>query len=134
MQPIIILNPPGVAVRAVCTQQGRKSPPDLDRLKVSSLCARIREAVIQAVGPKNYQDTRDEVARRVSGIADPFDAISGKAYLIPLQIFILKRFSSQNITRQSLVFRLAKYCRLERLESLKNAILQEARNSSGRTT
>lgn len=121
-------------VGAVCTQQRRKSPPDLDRLKVSSLCARVREAVIQAVGPKNYQDTRDEVARRVSGIADPFDAISGKAYLIPLQIFILKRFSSQNITRSSLVFRLAKYCRLDRLGSLKNAILREARNPRGRTT
>jgi len=117
-------------VGGLCTQQRRKSPPDLDRLKVSSLCASIREAVIQTVGPKNYQDIRDEVARRVFGMADPFDAVSGKTYLIPLQIFTLKRFSSQNITRSSLVFRLAKYCLLDRLGSLKNAILREARNPS----
>ena len=121
-------------VGSVCTQPRRKSPPDLDSLKVSSLCSQIREAVIQAVGLDTYRRTRDEIARRVSEMADPFDTISGKAYLIPLQLFILKRFSSQNISRQSLVFRLAKYCRLGRLASLRNAILREAHNPSTRTT
>lgn len=121
-------------VGSVCTQPRRKSPPGLDKSKVSSLCAQTREAVIQAVGLETYQRTRDTIAGRVSEMADPFDAVSGKAYLVPLQLFILKRFSSQNISRQSLVFRLAKYCRLERLVSLKKAILLEASTPKPRTT
>lgn len=121
-------------VGVLFTQQGRKTTPDLDRLKVSSLSTRVREAVIREVGPDNYQHTRMEVASRVAEMADSFDAISGKSYLIPLQLLILKRFSSQNIKRSSLVFRSAKYCCLDKLVLLKNAILKEAKNPNSRTT
>jgi hypothetical protein len=117
-------------VGALCTQQKPKVPPNLDRSKVFSLIAQVREAVIQEVGLKNYQETREKIVRRVVDMADPFNAVSGKAYLIPLQIFILKRFSRQNINRSSLVFRLAKYCSLDRLDLLKTAILREVKKRS----
>ncbi len=115
-------------VGVLCTQQRRRTTPNLDRSKVSLFCARVREAVIQEVGVGDYQHTRDEIARRVAEMADPFDAISGKSYLIPLQMFKLKQFSRQNINRPSFVFRLAKYCPLDKLDLLKNAILSEVKN------
>jgi hypothetical protein len=126
MKPDLPTISTGVGI--LCTQKTRKSAPDLDRSKVSLLCARVRDAVIQEVGPDDYQRTREKIALRVAEMADPFDAISGKSYLIPLQMFILKRFSRQNIDRPSFVFRLAKYCSLDRLDLLKNAIVNEANN------
>ncbi len=112
-------------IGALLKQKSRKTPPDLDIDKITYLRNQIYKKVVDVKGKDEYEKKHQNISQRVRDLGDSCDAVSGKSYLIPFQMFVLKRFSSQNINRCSFIFRLAKYCRIDKLEPLKEALLNE---------
>lgn len=112
-------------IDSIYTQQKKGKLPIIDPDKVKALMDEIEKLIISQKGLEEYRTKRENIKNRVDSFSDPFDAISGKSYLIPLQMIILKKFSSSNVNRSSFIFRLAKYCNLEKLEKLKCAIISE---------
>ncbi|ADN78373.1 DUF4435 domain-containing protein [Geobacter sulfurreducens] len=110
---------------SVCTQPKKKAVPQFDSNKSKSLAISIKNDVISKVGLTVYQETRTSVYNRISTLPDPLDAVSGKDFLIPLMMFCIKQIVNSNLTRDSFVLRLAKHCALEKLENLKQALIQE---------
>jgi len=57
-------------------------------------------------------------------LEDPLDVVSGKDFLVPVQMLEANRVGGQKVQRKSFVFRLARHCDLRRLNVLRSRILQ----------
>jgi len=103
---------------------GGGAVPQLDLNKVAALCEQVRTEVLQHVDAADYLHTRTSVEERVQVLNDPLDVVSGKDFLLPLQMFEVNRVGGQKVQRRSFVFRLARHCSLEKLGELRNRILK----------
>ena len=72
----------------------------------------VRVAVLKEVGAFRYNRTRAAIEAQVKVIADPLDAVSGKDFLMPVQMFEVSRVGGQKVQRRSFVFRLARHCNM----------------------
>ena len=101
----------------------RGSPPEIDFDKVNDVRNSIRSSILSRVSEDDYNHTRTTVAERVRVLSDPLDVVSGKDYLVPVQMFEASRTGGQKVQRRSFVFRLARHCHLHKLDSLRERIL-----------
>ena len=103
---------------AIITQVVRKQPPIIDPAKISTLDSKISEACIKKVGRVQWASIRARVEHGATGIA-PIDGVSGKDFLLPIIDHFIRSKGCNTLTTPSLMFKLAKYCSLNRLEELK---------------
>ncbi len=100
------------------------SPPEIDEVKISTVRQEVKDEVIERVGAVAYDLKRSLIAGQVKALADPIDAVSGKDFLLPVQMFEAGRVGGQKVQRKSFVFRLARHCRLDKLQTLRQKLLK----------
>lgn len=100
------------------------SPPEIDEVKISAVRQEVKDEVIGRVGTVAYDLKRSLIAGQVKALADPIDAVSGKAFLVPVQMFEAGRAGGQKVQRKSFVFRLARHCRLDKLQTLRQKLFE----------
>ncbi|MFK3907884.1 DUF4435 domain-containing protein [Pseudomonas monteilii] len=106
---------------SVVTNSRRKGP-QFDFEKVSNLRHSIVEECSKEVGRKEWEEIVKEVRLTVADL-NSIDLVSGKDFLLPLMAFFIRSKVEGSMTNHSLMFKLAKYCSLQRLEDLKVALL-----------
>ena len=84
----------------------------------------MRAAVLKDVDKATYNRTRVAIEAQIEMIDDPLDVVSGKDFLVPVQMFEANRVGGQKAQRRSFVFRLARHCDLQKLEALREKILE----------
>lgn len=104
-------------------RNARGTLPTIDRSKVVALREGIKAEVLTRVGEGKYLQMHSTIENRVQELADPLNIVSGKDFLLPLQMFEAERTGGQRIQRKSFLFRLARHCNLQRLEALRHRIL-----------
>ena len=109
----------------------RGSPPTIDPDKVAGVQEEVRAAVLEQVDTPRYNRTRAAIEAQIEMIADPLDAVSGKDFLVPVQMFAATRVGGQKVKRRSFVFRLARHCNMQKLDILRGTILEiiQAKNA-----
>ena len=100
------------------------SPPTIDADKVIAVQEEVRGEVLKQVDTASYNRTRAAIEAQIDMIADPLDAVSGKDFLIPVQMFETNRVGGQKVQRRSFVFRLARHCNMQKLDALRKKILE----------
>lgn len=100
------------------------SPPTIDTDKVTSVQEEVRTAVLEQVDRTTYNRTRVAIGARIEMIDDPLDVVSGKDFLVRVQMFEANRVGGQKVKRRSFVFRLARHCNLRKLDALREKILE----------
>ena len=80
------------------------------------------------VSPKEFYNLLEGMSKRIGmSHTERFRWISGKHILIPLVIRLLRSKTKSNLKKDSLCFRLAKYCEFEGLVELRDRILAAAK-------
>lgn len=100
------------------------SLPTIDAGKVIAVQEEVRAAVLEQVDTSSYTRTRTAIEAQIKMIRDPLDVVSGKDFLIPVQMFEANRVGGQKVQRRSFVFRLAKHCKMQKLDALREKILE----------
>jgi len=100
------------------------SPPEMDEEKIAAVRQEVKDEVIRRAGTVAYELKRSLIAEQVKVLADPIDAVSGKDFLVPVQMFEAGRVGGQKVQRKSFVFRLARHCRLDKLDTLRQKVLE----------
>jgi hypothetical protein len=108
-------------LESLITQKTRAEGPTVDYEKVEILKNTIVETCIQEYGEAAWE-TALRLVREYSENLPPIDVISGKDYLLPLLTFFIRTKGCGGMSTPSLMFKLAKYCSLEQLEELSNAL------------
>lgn len=106
---------------SILTQRTRAAGPTLDIDKISDLKNRISQECLQKVGEERWVEILAEIRARVSDL-EAIDVISGKDFLLPLLSYLIRSKGCGGMTVPSLMFKLAKYCSLTRLDELKHAL------------
>ncbi|WP_339493381.1 DUF4435 domain-containing protein [Pseudomonas sp. EA_35y_Pfl1_P108] len=108
---------------SIITQQVRKKPPVVDVEKIATLEESIKQACIDQVGENEWRRIRREVELKSAEI-DAVDGVSGKDFLLPILDHFIRSKGCATVNTESLMFKLAKYCKLERLADLKRCLLE----------
>ncbi|VVP90239.1 hypothetical protein PS918_03161 [Pseudomonas fluorescens] len=108
---------------SIITQKVRKKPPVVDVEKIAILEESIKQACIGQVGENEWRRIRGEVELKSAQI-DALDGVSGKDFLLPILDHFIRSKGCASVNTESLMFKLAKYCRLERLADLKRCLLE----------
>jgi hypothetical protein len=108
---------------SVITQQGRKKPPAVDVEKIKNLEESIKQACIGQVGEIEWRKIRGEVEVKSAEI-EAVDGVSGKDFLLPILDHFIRSKGCATVNTESLMFKLAKYCKLDRLADLKRSLLE----------
>ncbi|MEE4618259.1 DUF4435 domain-containing protein [Pseudomonas alliivorans] len=108
---------------SIITQQVRKKPPVVDVEKIATLEESIKQSCIDQVGENEWQRIRGEVELKSAEI-DAVDGVSGKDFLLPILDHFIRSKGCATVNTESLMFKLAKYCKLERLADLKRCLLE----------
>lgn len=105
-----------------CLRDEKGKLPRLDAKKIKGIQKQLRSQVVAEVGAIKYLKARKAIKKRIMSFSDPLDAVSGKDFLIPLQMFEITRASKRREYTKSFVFKLSKYCNLGKLDKLKTVI------------
>ncbi|WP_288440955.1 DUF4435 domain-containing protein [uncultured Pseudomonas sp.] len=108
-------------LQAVVTQRRKKKSPEIDLVKISDLKNEIAEECIEVAGLAAWQSALEEITASSTGL-EAVDAISGKHFLLPLLEFFIRDRVNGSMTTESLMFKLAKYCSISRLDELRHAL------------
>ncbi|SDU17735.1 DUF4435 domain-containing protein [Pseudomonas moraviensis] len=106
---------------AIVSQHSKTTGPVVDLDKIQILIENISSQCINEVGQQRWDQLIQEV-NEFSETLDFTDVVSGKDFLIPLMTFLIRSKVTGSMTTASLMFKLAKYCSLDRLEDLKKAL------------
>lgn len=106
---------------SIITQKARKQPPEVDSKKIEMLDESITTKCIEKVGKEQWDIIRKGVEDNSKEI-DPIDGVSGKDFLLPLLDHFIRKKGCGSTSTNSLMFKLAKHCSLNRLEDLKKAL------------
>lgn len=118
-------------IGCVLRDSRRGEPPELDTDKVDAVRQEVISEVIRQRGQETYASTRETIAGHVQVLANPLDSISGKDFLVPIQMFEAGRIGGQKVQRKSFVFRLARHCSLDRLDGLRLRIIEALKPNNG---
>ena len=99
------------------------TPPTIDVGKVTAVRQEVKTEILKHVGKDDYHRIRSAIESKVKVLDDPLDIVSGKDFLVPVQMFEAGRVGGQKVQRKSFVFRLARHCNLEKLKALRSRIL-----------
>lgn len=110
-------------ISSLITQKKKKSAPAIDPEKIKHLKEKVISECIASTGHAQWEACLEKVIENSKDLK-PIDGISGKDFLIPiLKLFLQSKGVSISNT-SSMMFKLAKYCSLGRLDELKNRIEQ----------
>jgi len=102
------------------------SKDQLDNKKIETQIEIIKNKVLAHIDNDHYENLLQERLKiwEINEI-NLLKIISGKDYLIPFFIEVIKNINNLNLSipKESIKFQLLKYCSLERLADLKNAIM-----------
>lgn len=107
---------------SVITQRVRKRPPEVDIQKVKDLEESIKQDCIGKVGEDQWVIIRKQVEINAERI-HPIDGVSGKDFLLPILDHFVRSKGCGTTNTESLMFKLAKYCKLDRLSELRTSLL-----------
>lgn len=109
-----------------CLLRGSRkgAQPELDTDKIAAIREEVKAEILKRIDIPTYEHKRLSITERVRVLSDPLDAISGKDFLIPLQMFEAARIVGQKNRRKSFVFRLARHCDLHKLDTLRRKIVE----------
>jgi hypothetical protein len=108
---------------AILTQRGRGERPFVDREKIEILKSDIAGECIKAIGEVAWRSELQVVHDYGSNL-HPLDVVSGKDFLLPMLSFLIRAKGCGSMSTASLMFKLAKYCSLDRLDELKTALAE----------
>ncbi len=108
---------------SVITQQVRKKPPVVDPNKITALEASIRQACIDKTSESEWREIRAKIEINAEEI-DALDGVSGKDFLLPILDHFIRSKGCGNTNTESLMFKLARHCKLDRLADLKRSLLE----------
>ncbi len=106
---------------SIITQKFRKQAPVIDDNKIADLDRAITLECIQKVGQQAWDRVRQDIANNSSAIP-PIDGVSGKDFLLPMLDHFIRSKGCGSSSTHSLMFKLAKYCSLDRLQDLQKAL------------
>lgn len=107
---------------AIITQHTRGAGPVVDLKKIQSLRTDIARECIDEVGQSQWDALILEITE-LSRDLSPLDVVSGKDFLLPLLTFFIRsKVTGSSMTVPSLMFKLAKYCSLDRLDRLRGSL------------
>lgn len=98
--------------------------PEIDTGKVTSFQQEIKSEILKHVDEEAYQHARSAIENNIRVLDDPLDIISGKDFLMPVQMFEVGRVGRQKVKRKSFMFRLTRHCNLDKLSALRTQILK----------
>lgn len=99
------------------TQKG--TPASIDVEKVEAARQDVIFQLLKLVDETRYMEVRAKIEERAETITDPLDIVSGKDFLMPVQMFEIARAAGAKVQRRSFIFRLARHCNLEKLAHLR---------------
>lgn len=103
----------------------RKSIPQaIDSNKVNAVKVEIQKEILSKVAKIDYKSVKGDVESHISIIENPIDIVSSKDFLLPILNLKVNRIGRQNVKRKSFIFRLARHCSLERLETLRGKFME----------
>lgn len=111
----------------MCNQMRKPSHFSLCQDKVQQVIDEIKNIVTQAVGEERYKEIYDRVCEEVDKLESPLYAVSGKDYLLKALREHLASKGASYSCDDGFKFRLARYCDLEPLEELGEAIVYSAK-------
>lgn len=111
-------------IGSVLRDARKGTPPEMDTNKVEAVRREVMAEVICRAGQETYEKTHLVIEKQIKVLTHPLDSVSGKHFLIPIQMFEAGRIGGQKMTRKSFVFRLARHCSLGKLDALKRKILE----------
>lgn len=100
------------------------SLPTIDANKVVTVREEVRSAVLKQVGSSIYNRTRATIEAQIKVVDDPLDVVSGKDFLMPVQMFTANQVGGGKVRRKSFAFRLARHCNMQKLAALREKILE----------
>jgi len=107
----------------------RSTPPTIDSDRVNAVRTEVQEEVLKKVDRHKYDRARSVIESQIQVLKDPLDVVSGKGFLVPIQMFEVNRVGKQKVRRKSFVFRLARHCNLQRLDDLRNRLQELIRQN-----
>ncbi|REG83638.1 DUF4435 domain-containing protein [Marinomonas pollencensis] len=90
--------------------------------KVSDLILEIKNQIIEAIGEDGFDEIYSKVSESIEGLGDPLYAVSGKDYLLKALRDYLGYKGANYPHNDGFKFKLARYCNLEPLSELGDAI------------
>ena len=106
---------------SILTQRARGESPFIDYEKIENLKSTIAGECINDVGEVAWNSAFQRVHNYAHNL-QPLDVVSGKDFLLPMLSFFIRAKGCGSMTTASLMFKLAKYCSLDRLEELRAAL------------
>ncbi|ASK78757.1 hypothetical protein CF386_06990 [Paraphotobacterium marinum] len=114
----------------MCTQQRNPSRWDLCSTKVQIVIDEIKDRVLNVITQERYQEIYDSVSGTIASLASPLCAISGKDYLLKALREYLELKGAKYSCDDGFKFKLARYCDIEPLAELSNAIIYTVNEGS----
>lgn len=111
----------GNGLNDLITNYPKPRGPEVDPQKIRKLISDTEKLCIGEVGFEAWNEVLQEVRDKAKSL-QAIDGVSGKHYLLPVLTFFIRSKCCGSMTLPSLMFKLAKYCNLRRLDGLKTAL------------
>ncbi|MGY2221369.1 DUF4435 domain-containing protein [Pseudomonas gingeri] len=102
---------------SISTQRARKKGPEPDLAKISEVIDSIRLQSLQFTDEGTWRSTIERI-RENSRDIQTVDMVSGKDFLLPMLDMYIRSKGGSTVSTESLMFRLARHCSIDRLEEL----------------
>jgi hypothetical protein len=107
---------------SVSTKSEKRKRPKIDGEKIENLKEEIKTECISRVGEDNWERMLIRVYSN-QGAYDFTDIVSGKDFLLPALLHFSKNQGlDATVKKESFMFRLSKYCNLDKLNKLKDCL------------
>lgn len=106
---------------SISTQKVRKRGPEPDLAKISSVIEAIKVQSLQFTNEEIWLSTIEQIRENAKDI-QTIDMVSGKDFLLPMLDMFIRSKGGSTASTESLMFRLARHCSINRLEELGAAL------------
>lgn len=102
---------------SISTQKMRKRGLEPDLTKISSVSEAIKKQSLQFATEEVWDSTIEQLRETAKDI-QTIDMVSGKDFLLPMLDMFIRSKGGNTVSTESLMFRLARHCSVNRLEEL----------------
>jgi len=106
---------------SISTQKVRKKGREPDLAKISSVIETIKVQSLQFTSEEIWLSTIQEIRKNAQDI-QTIDMVSGKDFLLPMLDMFIRSKGGSTASTESLMFRLARHCSINRLDELGAAL------------
>ncbi|NSX08534.1 DUF4435 domain-containing protein [Pseudomonas lini] len=106
---------------SISTQKIRKRGPEPDLVKIFSVIEAIKIQSLQFTSEEIWLSTIEQIRENAKDI-QTIDMVSGKDFLLPMLDMFIRSKGGSTASTESLMFRLARHCSLNRLNELGAAL------------